>query len=126
MIDQANDAGAMLSRLEDELLASADVDILAGPGAAELSQRMASLVDARLRTQLKRVALPARVAGRPDRRGPQMRQQLNKRQMVDRVLVASPKARALVEPDQIAMMSEEELDKLLLQMRALGLLGSDD
>jgi hypothetical protein len=127
MTNQAKDMETALTVLEDELLASTDEDILAGPGAADVSQRVAALVEAHLRPRLQRPALPVRVAGRWDRRGRvQERQRPTKRQLVDRVLVASPKARALVEPDQVAMMSEDELDHLLLQMRTLGLLREND
>jgi len=127
MISQAKAVEALMALLEDELLASADEDITAGPGAGEVSQRVASLVDAHLRPRLKRVALPARVLGRRDRRGhPQEQQRLNKRQLVDRVLVASPKAGALVKLDQVAMMNDDELDQLLLRMQSLGLLDAED
>ena len=127
MSNLAKDSEVMLTRLEDELLASTDEDILAGPNAMKLSQRMASLVEGQLRLRLKRAALPAQVPARRDRRGhSQERQRPSKRQLVDRVLVASPKARELADAEQIAKMSEEELDHLLFRMRALGILGPND
>ena len=116
-------AETMLDAVEDELFASCDDDLLAAPSAARIAERMSVLVAARIRPVLDRQALPARVPARRNsrarapQRGPKI-----KREMVDRVLVASPAARALVEPAEVATLSDEELDHLLARMRALGLL----
>lgn len=127
MTNQAKDMEAVLTRLEDELMASSDEDILSGPEAVEVAQRMASVVQGQLQLRLKRGTPPGRMPRRVGRRGhPQQRQRPSKRQLADRVLVANPKARGLVELDQVAMMSDEELNDLLRRMRALGLLDTED
>lgn len=127
MTNQAKDMETVLTALEDELMASTDEDILAGPDATEVAQRMASIVQGQLQLRLKRGTPPARMPRRVDRRGhPQQRQRPSKRQLADRVLVANPKARRLVELEQVAKMSDEELDDLLRRMRALGFLDAED
>jgi len=127
MTNQPNTIEAMLVTLEEELMASSDEDILAGPGAAEVSQRVAALLEKQLRPKFNRTPPKVHVLRRRDRRGHSHdRHPSRKRQLVDRVLVASPKARALVEQAEVDFMSEEELDEVLLRMRSLGLLESDD
>lgn len=127
MIQPAENLEVLVAALENELLACVDEDILAAPDALDIAQRMASVVDGQLRQRLTRTGLPARTPVRRDRRQrlPQ-RKRSDKLRLVDRVLVASPKARALVEPDQVATLSEEELDGLLERMRKLGILGAND
>src|SRR4051794_3986928 len=100
---------AILSLLEDELHASADEDILESPRAAALAAKVRSIVDGQLRTRSQRLPLPARVPPRRDRRGARLAGPAIKREIVDRVLVASSKARALVANEEIAAMNEAEL-----------------
>lgn len=127
MTDRAKNMNTILAQLEDELLASTDADIVAAPDASQVSQRVAALIERQLLERTKKSMLPVRAPSRRYRRNhSQDFRRPSKRQLVDRVLVASPKAQTLVKPAQVAMMSEEELDEILLRMRALGFLGSDD
>ena len=130
MIDPApKTADAVLTLIEEEILASADDDILAGAGAAALAARARTIVEGRVRQQAGCQMRSLRVWPRRDRRAPAFDQSRNtKRLMVNRVLVASATARALVEPDRLATMAEDELDLLLARLRTLGLVmdESDD
>ena len=122
MIDRSHERGeALLSVLEDELLASSDDDILAASQADGTVARVQVLIGAQLRPHLHGSELPVRTAPRRDRRGrtPAPRHNV-KRQMVDRVLVANPVARALATRERVAMMDEDELDQLVDRLRALG------
>lgn len=120
------DQDALLTLLENELLASADEDILAASGAAALADSVRVIVNGHLRVRSHRPPLSRRAAPRHDRRARRMSAPEAKREIVDRVLVASPKARALVANDEVGAMDEAELDQILIKLRSLGLMNEGE